>query len=117
MPTLRHDIVARFPPRTRFGSKGDAVEIISLHGHVFIVEGTGPDKLRFSTIADDLDDIPEEMLKRAKEAEGSMRNPVGLSRNVVEGREPTKSVMKKRKSVSAQAPPLLTQNQGSLFAQ
>jgi hypothetical protein len=117
MATLKHDIIGRFPPRTQYGLKGDNVKIISLHGHVFIVEGPPPIRMRFNALADDLDGVPEDMLRRAAEAQAAMKIPVVPPRppeTPALGSKPKASSPRRRSEpLPMAAPP--SPNQGSLF--
>lgn len=117
MVTLSRDIIGRFPPKTRYGLAGDKVEIISLHGHVFIVQGSCG--LRFCAIADDLSGVPKEMLAQAMEAESQMKvnpsvsSPAAPHKNAPEG---SPAIPSSKKQYKAAAPDSRCPvNQKSLF--
>lgn len=117
MVTLSRDIIGRFPPKTRYGLAGDKVEIISLHGHVFIVQGSRG--LRFCAIADDLSGVPEEMLVQAMEAESQMKIQPSVSSPAAPHKsEPDRkpATASSKKQYKAAAPdPVPAGNQRSLF--
>lgn len=122
MPVLKRDIVGIFPPRTRFGTAGDQVEIISLHGHVFIVQG--PSGMRYSAIADDMDGIPEEMEEEARREQANINLLPSRSSAPTPGpsppQDPVPEPEDQPKPMQARKPAKpstskSTDNQGSLF--
>jgi hypothetical protein len=106
MPTLRHDIVSRFPGKKVYGKEGEMVDIISVSGHVFIVEGET--RFRYPVLETDMNDIPA-----GWKAKVAPLPPVGGPARSAPAPIPNENKPKPAKARKSETPK--KQDQGSLF--
>ncbi|HET6255824.1 MAG TPA: hypothetical protein VFE32_17235 [Puia sp.] len=113
MPTLKHDIRSALPPKRIYGAAGEEVEIISVHGHVFIVKGQSG--FKYPALASDILDIPAEWLAQSTPPPTAEehRQPVVAAPPAVATQSPKSSPTKTNRARRPDPPK--EENQRSLF--